>query len=206
MKSGDSDEQIYKRLKSLIYKSEQSKREMFLSAENDCRNYEPRLEKLIYILPKLYEKLKAMELLNIPNDEDPFNCYCFHVANYFAMEIMKMLDSSQLSLKSSFVEERERLVLKSLKTCNKELRTFGTNIDPAVKKRIVLVSLERLEKENNSLIKNHNLPSSISFPGFFSSPSLSMFSVETGALQQCINKAKKEINSDDIEASVAYSL
>jgi hypothetical protein len=170
---------------------------------------EPALDKLIMILQTIFDKLTDLNLLNIPNDQDPLNNFRYYVALYYAKKIAADSEAGSwdinLAKKIDLTRAQETLIVRALTTCTKNINKIDGDkklLDQLLEKEPssqedlehkemrrsqIALSVSWLQQNNNDVCQRFTP----------STPGLAYFDPNDGILTRCLDEAVAAIGELD---------
>ncbi|WED42785.1 hypothetical protein [Legionella cardiaca] len=206
----DSDKLTYENLRALLIKCKSDAAQKAKEKNYDEGKFGPRMKRTIDLLDNLFAKFTEVKLLDIPHDDEPLNVFRYYAASYYAQKIhdghrisgvSKLAQNPKLTTFSALSDSKEKLIIKTLNECESDLTTLDEkHVDiKENKKKRVLEWLDKLERANYELCTMHG--STISIPitfAFFSTINIALPTLhpDSGFLEECIKKAKNEIDPE----------
>ncbi|MGQ3889160.1 hypothetical protein ACQUW5_09040 [Legionella sp. CNM-1927-20] len=190
---------------------------------SDALNYDegtfgPLILDAIEVIEKFLEKLDDMKLEDIPDNSDPYNKFCFHMANYLFKNTLAELHSSTLDKITNnpkitnsrkLTREKEALVKEMIKTCKEDLDGLDKNYSKynQHRQKCVLDNIGELKRRNLSKVNEYgiNVTVPVTF-AFFSTFNISApkLGPEAGMLNDCLTHAENEIRMENLEHVVGH--
>ncbi|MFC3908375.1 hypothetical protein ACFORL_04705 [Legionella dresdenensis] len=133
---------------------------------NETRQLEPILPKILGMIAEkdhIHKQKAEFRLLDMDNNDEPYNQYCFHMADYFCINHLYSSKENVGSIIAKYLwpekttdlsVEKEDQVILSLYGCLKDLQTRGKEYDTLRNRRIwVGEAMDELKKGNAALCK-----------------------------------------------------
>ncbi len=162
-----SDVKAFELLKTLIQASYQWASTEVSGTSYVDRSFTKALKEIERALQYYFEKLKKLNLLDIPHDDDPLNNFRFYLACYFAKKLTDAYDNGRFDaelmrqphhlINSTLTNTKELLVATSLRKCSETLRHPRENHPYSQDKRRehILEVIHELQRKNIELCNAH---------------------------------------------------
>lgn len=171
----------------------------------------PLLERIDSSVRNLYRRLRTIEMLDIPKDNDPFKIFQFYMACYLSEKIAEeyqsrgllkeFMDLPQITNSADLADYKNELVLLGLKKCQEIVPTMVNSARLFSQRReAVLTVIENMRAKNKEACKSLGpkvplpvsmLPSPVAFLNVGGLDAT--FSFDPGDLEKCLEMAEKEI-------------
>lgn len=165
--------------------------------------FEPTLEKLQGYIGAIFNKLNAVQLLDIQfNPKDPYTILCQHAARYFAQKVYeqkygnKILNNPGYTNNPQLTRDKDTLLQEALKNCAKEISGMDKKSPyyQQARKRCVIEYLDHVIHENMTLCKKYGVTVKIPLMKFLYVKFQPM-NPEVGYLEYSMAHAKEEVEN-----------
>ena len=166
---------------------------------------EPALQGLHGLLQEIFDKLTALDLLDIPHDTDPFNGFRYYIAYYSANKIIQtyktsglglLLENPQISITRTLALEKENIIVASLNNCKRLLNAVNPmrRNYQQIRSQLKLNEIRELQRANLNIYTLHGVKPGISFGlGFLGVAALPTVQAAGGSLDEALRQATAEI-------------
>lgn len=182
---------------------------------SDLKNYNegtfgPAMLAAINLVQNIYEKLAAVNLLDIQHDDDPFNEFRYQMAYYFAQKVSDarnvgivntVISNPRLTSTIQIAKEKEALIIHSLSECYKDLQTLDIEHQDyaTTRKKRVLEMIKTMREENGAVCKEHSTEIGVPIQlSFFSKVNVNVGTLgpDAGFLEERLKAAVDAIKKD----------
>ncbi|MBA4697438.1 MAG: hypothetical protein H2069_08655 [Legionella sp.] len=171
------DERVYEKMREKILNCRREGAQKSADFASREGNFGLKLNKMSLFLDTAFDKLKEVDLLNIPHDDDPLNIFRYHASIYYRDKIFASVKEINLTQSVSNLTRhgfmrgnivgsaKDKLLCLTIQRC---IQTFDElseekRHDPAVRARYLDMHLKLLEEENNQLCKRNALIRHVGF-------------------------------------------
>lgn len=163
----------------------------------------------LVFLNKICKKMRRLNLLDIPHDDDPLHIFYFRAALYFGEKLNdlakqqpleKLIQHPRLTAFAKLTEAKSELLIKTLQTCTHDLETLDMSHPDykETRKARVLESLNKLEQGNKQLCKEFSkfakIPITVAWFSTFTTKFPAIIP-DDGLLGDCVEGTKKDLKN-----------
>ncbi|WP_419419703.1 hypothetical protein ACNVED_14560 [Legionella sp. D16C41] len=210
------DKSIANYIIELLNSAKKEAKEISDELNYDEGTFGPLISDSLAVINQFLKKLAEMQLQDIPNDSDPYNKFCYHLATYLFKNILAELHSGFLDKITSnpkitsfreLTKVKEKLIKEGVMRCKEQLEELDKHHHRYLQARKdhVILNIQELQRKNaeevNKYGVNFKIPITVAF---FSTLNINApkLGPEAGKLNDCLTRAEIDITREDVDHNI----
>lgn len=166
---GNTDENTYTQMVQLIQGCRTKAAAISAEKQYDEGVFGQAMQNVVNLLQGIHDKIKKLELLNIPHNDDPLHVFFYFASVYCVNKVVKfhqrnlwerLIEHPKVTDTRKFSSKKEGLVCDALRSCKQEIEVLDRRHDlyQQSRKKRVLEGIQNLMLKNQALCQDVKVP------------------------------------------------